>query len=257
MKKKVLLINGSPKVERSNTLRLTRAFIEGLSKVHELEIDEIVISKLEIRPCVGCLNCWKRTPGKCIHNDEMSTWIDKIVTADIILWSFPLYYYSLPGKLKMFLDRQCCTNKPDIRDRTDGIGNGTHAFRHERSHQRHVLISTCGHYSANGNYKAVKAQFDLVYGFENYTTLFCGQGEMMPIPFFQERVEQYLGYCREAGEEFGKYETILKGTRDKLDELLMPKKEFEDLANAYYTRCEQKAAARAAEEAAKAAEKAE
>ena len=139
MKKKVLLINGSPKVERSNSLRLARAFIEGLSKVHELEIDEVVISKLEIKGCVGCLNCWKRTPGQCIHKDEMSTWIDKIVTADIMIWSFPLYYYSLPGKLKMFLDRQCCTNKPEIKDRTDGIGNGSHSFRHDRSHQRHVL----------------------------------------------------------------------------------------------------------------------
>ncbi len=252
---KVLLINGSPKMERSNSLKLTRAFLEGWSKVDELEVEEVVVEKMEIMSCQGCLNCWKRTPGKCMFKDEMSACIDKYMAADVLIWSFPLYFYSLPGKLKMFLDRTCCTNRPVIADRTDGIGNGTHASRYDKAHQRNILISTCGHVSDKGNYKAVEDQFDLCLGFRNYTTLFCGQGEMLALPFLKDRADVYLGYVREAGEDYGRYGVILPKTREKLDELIMPKEEFEKQANGYYAHMEKKAAERAAAAAAEAAAK--
>ena len=105
---------------------------------------------------------------------------EKIIAADVVIWSFPLYYYySLPGLLKVFVDRQVPTMRPIMQERIDGKGNGKHASRYDLSHQRHILISTCGFCYYKGNYDAVKAQFDLILGVDNYTTLFCGQGEML------------------------------------------------------------------------------
>lgn len=40
---KVLVINGSPKLEKSNSLRLTNAFIKGLQSETEAEIERIDI----------------------------------------------------------------------------------------------------------------------------------------------------------------------------------------------------------------------
>ena len=130
-------------------------------------------------------------------------------------------------------------------DRTDGKGNGKHVTRYDQSHQRHMLISTCGFFSPKGNYDAVLAQFDLMLGVGNYTTLFCGEGEMMPVPPLQERVEEYLGYVRQAGEDYGSYGTILPKTRKPLEELLLPKEKFEEMGNSYYAHCERKARERA------------
>lgn len=238
---KVLVLNGSPRMERSNSLRLTKAFLEGLGETGELEIEELTISKMHIEPCLGCLNCWKRTPGKCFRDDDMAQAIEKYVTADLVVWSFPLYYYSLPGQLKCFLDRTVPINKPVMCDRTDGKGNGKHVTRYEQSHQRHILISSCGFFSYKGNYDAVLAQFDLMLGVGNYTTLFCGEGEMMPVPPIAPRVEQYLGYVKQAGRDYGSYGVILPPTRAKLDELLIPKEKFEEMGNSYYAHCEKKA----------------
>ena len=193
----------------------------------------------------GCLNCWKRTPGKCFRDDDMAAAIESYVTADLVVWSFPLYYYALPGQLKCFLDRTVPINRPVMCDRTDGKGNGKHVTRYDQSHQRHVLISTCGFFSPKGNYDAVLAQFDLMLGVGNYTTLFCGEGEMMPVPPLQERVEEYLGYVRQAGEDYGSYGTILPKTRKPLEELLLPKEKFEEMGNSYYAHCERKARERA------------
>ena len=225
----ILVINGSPRMERSNSLRMTRAFLEGLAKTCDTQVEELTVAKMHIEPCLGCLNCWKRTPGKCFRDDDMAAAIESYVTADLVVWSFPLYYYALPGQLKCFLDRTVPINRPVMCDRTDGKGNGKHVTRYDQSHQRHVLISTCGFFSPKGNYDAVLAQFDLMLGVGNYTTLFCGEGEMMPVPPLQERVEEYLCYVRQAGEDYGSYGTILPKTRKPLEELLLPKEKFEEM----------------------------
>lgn len=247
---KVLVLNGSPKGEKSNSLKLTRAFVSGLSEVCSIEVEEMEVCKLNIKPCTGCLFCWKRTPGRCVAQDDMGAAIEKVVAADLVIWSFPLYYYSLPGQLKLFLDKQVPSRTPLMRDRTDGKGNGVHSSRYDLSHQRDVLISTCGFFSYKGNYDSVKAQFDLMKGVDNYTSIFCGQGEMFPVPILKERTDKYLENVKQAGREYGQYDTILNGTRAKLDELIMPKEEFEQMADSYYAHCMAKAKAKAEAEAA-------
>lgn len=141
-----------------------------------------------------------------------------------------------------------------MRDRTDGIGNGVHSSRYDLSHQRDILISSCGFFTAKGNYTAVTTQFDLMKGVDNYATIFCGQGEMFPVPMLKESVDNYLENVKQAGREYGNYGTILKATKDKLDELIMPKDKFEEMADSYYSHCIAKAKARAEVESATAAE---
>ena len=95
----ILVINGSPKDERSNTLKLTNAFLAGYRDADEkqsLNVETLSVAKLKINPCLGCFACWKNTPGKCCINDDMQMVIEKMLWADITIWSFPLYYYSLP-----------------------------------------------------------------------------------------------------------------------------------------------------------------
>ena len=60
---KILILNGSPKGEAGNTIKLTRAFVEGLQSKTEAEIETVGIYKLDISPCRGCFACWNKTPG--------------------------------------------------------------------------------------------------------------------------------------------------------------------------------------------------
>lgn len=228
----ILVINGSPKGERSNTWQLAKAFLTGLRESGEVtEIRELVVGRLNIRPCLGCFSCWSKTPGQCCISDDMEQVIQKLLWADITIWSFPLYYFSVPGPLKNMIDRQLPMVLPFMAEDGGETGGGSHPARYDMEGKRTVVISTCGFHTAEGNYDGVYSLFDHICGKGNYTALVCGQGELFRVPQVKQRTEEYLGYVRQAGREYISG-GISAGTRAELSRPLFPRKVFEAWADA-------------------------
>ena len=100
---KVLVLNGSPKAERSNTLNITKAFLKGFPA--DTEVEQVNLYKKDIKPCLGCFSCWSRTPGQCVIKDDMQDIYEKIKAADIVIESFPLYFFGMPSQMKATTDR--------------------------------------------------------------------------------------------------------------------------------------------------------
>ena len=48
---RVLVLNGSPKGDKSNTYRLTSAFLDGLRQTQPVEAETIEVGKLHLLPC--------------------------------------------------------------------------------------------------------------------------------------------------------------------------------------------------------------
>lgn len=222
---RILVINGSPKGSRSNTYRLTTAFLDGIG---QSEIRECCVSKMDISPCLGCFACWNKTPGECVIQDDMRSVLEDMLWADVIVWSFPLYYFSVPGGLKTLMDRQLPMTLPFMIEDSE---SGGHPSRYDMSGKRHVVISTCGFYTAKGNYDGVISMFDHMCGKGNYTTLFCGQGELFRVKELNSRTDEYLSFVRTAGQEFA-CGGISRETRENLDTLLFPREIFEAMADA-------------------------
>ena len=233
----VLLINGSPKGKNSNSLKLAYSFIEGLKSEYanngkEISIEELHVASMNIDACKGCFTCWKKTPGICCIKDDMQTVIGNQLKADIILWSFPLYYFNVPGILKNLIDRQLPMSLPFMSSREDGYGSGSHDSRYNMEGKRHVLISTCGFYSAEGNYDSVLRMFDHFLGKGNYETVFCGQGELFRVKELSARTEEYLDAVKVAGAEYAETGMISAKTDAVLRTLLYPREVFEKMADA-------------------------
>lgn len=227
----ILIINGSPRGEKSNTIKLADAFVDGMNESGENTVTTVELNRLDIKACRGCFGCWKATPGKCVIKDDMPELLEKIIGADMIIYSFPLYYFGVPGLMKNMIDRQLPNVLPFMEERTDGIGSGSHAARYDFSGKKYAVISTCGFYSAKGNYDAVCGMFDHICGKDNYEHIFCGQGELFSVPSLSERTGEYLAAVRRAGNEYANG-GITDATRAELDTMLFPKEVFEEMADA-------------------------
>ena len=62
---KILVLNGSPK-ERSDTFRMTDAFLKGLTRDRSHDVRIVHVREKQIAACRGCFGCWQRGDGHCV-----------------------------------------------------------------------------------------------------------------------------------------------------------------------------------------------
>ena len=67
---KILVFNGSPKKEKSDTMHITRAFLDGMREAAAQEIRTIDVTDKHIEFCRGCFVC-KYNGGHCAIDDDM------------------------------------------------------------------------------------------------------------------------------------------------------------------------------------------
>lgn len=219
---KILIINGSPRGESSDTMKLTRAFLEGFgtdeADFEDRSIDVVDTLEAGIRPCLGCYRCWRDTPGICCQDDAMAGILGKIRDADLVVFSTPLYCYSVPSNLKALLDRLLPLSCPSMY--VDGQGR-THHPAEERAKTRYVLISGCGFPEREGNYDALIFQFQRMFGLE-IPMILCTEVPLLGIeealPVAGPRIEA----ARRAGREYARDGRISDGTQAELDAPMLP-----------------------------------
>ena len=101
---KILVLNGSPKRDKSDTMHISRAFLDGMKESAPQDVHIIHTVDQHIEYCTGCFSCM-RNGGTCIHNDDMKAILEEILDSDLLLFNFPLYCYGMPASLKALMDR--------------------------------------------------------------------------------------------------------------------------------------------------------
>ena len=100
---KVLGILGSPR-RRGNSDILLDLALTG-AKEAGAEVEKIVLSKKKISGCLDCGKC--NEAGVCVIKDDMQGIRKKILEADAIIHSVPLYFWAMTAQMKAYLDRWC------------------------------------------------------------------------------------------------------------------------------------------------------
>lgn len=99
--KNVLIISASPR-KNGNSDILCDRFAEGV-KAGGNAAEKIFLAEKNIGYCCGCGVC--NTTHRCVQKDDMEEILDKMIHADVIVLATPVYFYSVDGQMKTFIDR--------------------------------------------------------------------------------------------------------------------------------------------------------
>lgn len=105
MSKKVLIISSSPR-KGGNSDTLCDKFAQGAKETGNI-VEKIFLKDKKINYCTGCGFCNTNDYGGCSQKDDMPEILEKIINSDVIVLATPVYFYTMCGQMKTFIDRFC------------------------------------------------------------------------------------------------------------------------------------------------------
>lgn len=131
-KMRVLGILGSPRVGGNSDILLEQALAG--AKDAGGEVEKIVLSKKKISGCLDCAKC--NETGVCAIKDDMLEIHKKILEADVLIHSVPVYFWAMTAQMKAYLDRWCAFYNAEWQLHK--------AYRPKMKGKRIGLITVCG-----------------------------------------------------------------------------------------------------------------
>lgn len=215
---KILVLNGSPK-EQSDTMHLTRAFLEGLNREKKHEVNVVDVIDRDIAPCRGCFKCWQIGDGHCVIRDDQNELLDLYAGADLVIWSFPLYCYSMPSHLKAFLDRTIPLIQQKMVEEADGSVHHVPLVDFSRIHT--LVICGCGFPDWDGNFDSLRSMCDQC--FHGPDMICVPETPLLNVPEAAPVAEPLLEEFKRAGEAYAGSFTLSPETIATLETPMIPK----------------------------------
>ena len=103
---KIVVLMGSPNKSGSTGL-LAEEFTRGAREAGH-NVERINAAHADVHPCTGCIHCGYE--GPCVQKDGVDAIRAKILSADMMWFATPLYYYGMSAQLTALLDRFCAFN---------------------------------------------------------------------------------------------------------------------------------------------------
>jgi len=107
---KAIILNGARNNEKT------------LDSIHEIVVDKLsdlnwdvkpfILRELNITHCVGCFECWVKTPGICRFKDDGPQIAEEYIKSDLLINITPVTFGGYSSELKKALDRIICLISP-------------------------------------------------------------------------------------------------------------------------------------------------
>ena len=223
---KILVFNGSPKRGKSDTMHITRAFLEGMKQAGRQDVHIIDVVDRHIEYCTGCFAC-KRNGGMCIHDDDMCRILEEILESDLLLFSFPLYCYGMPAPLKALLDRTMPLSSMAMQKAGDRYA---HVGQADFSHLRYLMICGCGFPNSQHNFEPAVMQFKLCFPCD-HTIITVPESPMFNAPEADVVTKPRLELVRKAGEQYARTGKIEVSLLEEIGSPMIPEEQYAAIVN--------------------------
>ena len=234
-KMKVLALNSSPRGDgQSKTELLLTHLVKGMREVGA-EVEVVELRKKTVKHCIGCYTCWTKTPGICIHKDDMTNELfPKWRASDLVIYATPLYHFTLNATMKAFIERTLPFLEPYLEDHG---GETAHPARFK--HPKVVFLSVAG-FPEISVFAQLSSWANFVFGRHGILVaeIYRPMAEGMNTPYLMSETDQVLQATVQAGCEIIQNskissETLTRITRPLVDD---PKPYFK-MANLFWKTC--------------------
>ena len=230
---KVMALNSSPRSSgQSKTAMMLDALVTGMKEAGA-DVEVVELRKKKINPCSGCYTCWTKTPGVCIHQDDMTRELyAKYINADIAILATPLYHFTVNAVMKMFIERTLPAIQPYIYFQD---GKSHHPLRGR--HPALILLSVAG-FPEQRVFDQLHQYINFVYGPGLIGEIYRSGAESLAQPMLKDVWENVLNATRLAGQELVKTFKISPETQAVIhQEIPMDFKDMAELANCFWNTC--------------------
>jgi multimeric flavodoxin WrbA len=232
---RVLALNSSPRgTGESKTELMLNRLVEGMRDAGA-EVEVVNLREKNIKNCIGCYTCWTKTPGQCIHKDDMTKELfPKWLESDLVVYATPLYNYTVNATLKAFMERTIPSLEPffEIHE-----GRMFHPLRHKSPAV--VVLSVAGmpdeaHFGPLSEH--VKYMWSSP-GRKLVAEIYRPAAEAMPNPFLKEKANDILDATTQAGRELVQSMKISPETMGRITQPLVDAQFFAGMANVMWKTC--------------------
>lgn len=96
---KVLAVYGTER--KGCTYHIAQEVIKNLG---DITLTELFLPRDLPEYCISCFRCFEESPGTCAHSKYTKSIREKLIDADVIILTSPVYSFHVTGQMKVFLD---------------------------------------------------------------------------------------------------------------------------------------------------------
>ena len=167
---KIIVLNGSPHPHGA-TSDMADAFAKGAGEAgHDVRI--LPVAHRNIRGCMACEYCRSREKGVCIQKDDMQEIYPEILSADMVVFASPIYYFTLSAQLQAVIQRTYAIDIPEnvkkvalIMSSGDRFVYGAAITEYFQSIVEYWGVENAGIFTANGEQNKSEEKREELYRF--------------------------------------------------------------------------------------------
>ncbi len=229
---RVFAANSSPRPDdESKTALMLSHLVRGMREAGA-EVEVVNLREKKINVCTGCFFCWTKTPGECVHDDDMTLEIyPKWLESDIAIYATPLYDLNMSAYMKIFVERLIPMVEPYIKAREG-------RFYHPRRNRYPavVLLSVCG-YPDISQFECLSESFRRLFGIAFRDEILRSGSEAL---LYSGKLAEILEATERAGKELVTRKHITQKTLDIVTQPLDSAEVTAHLGNLLWKTCVEK-----------------
>lgn len=219
---KVFAVNSSARTgDVSKTEIMLGYLVQGMRE-QGADVEVVNLRKKKIRYCIGCFTCWTKTPGKCIHKDDMTAELFPTYRdCDLCVLATPLFHYTVNAQMKTFIERTLPMVLPffELRDSVT-----RHPPRYESPSV--VMMSVAG-FPEISVFDQISSYANYLYGSKLMAEIYRTSSEILGQQTAQKRLKNIFEATVQGGRELAKDLKISDETMFRITE---PIADFEQMA---------------------------